>query len=212
MKPPTIRVSLGFGNLPDNTLITFARNVHAQLYSNPEPFPDLPVTAPVLLEKIEVFATAKAAQASGGKAATADKNNKRDDLLVSLKKLALYVQDAADNDLALLLSTGFEAVSTNRATYPLSKPFIIRIVARMTGEMLLTLSTQSISRGCEIRVAEVDAEGTQGPFRPLQFSTTSRNIVIGDLTPGSLYIYQGRNVGGSTLYSDWSDLITQRAV
>ena len=166
MKAPIIRVSLAFGNgTPDNTLITFARNVHKLLYALGV-LTNIPATAPVLLENIENFADAKAAQPSGGKAATATKNARRDELVVMLKQLAIYVQQAANNDLALLLSTGFEAVSTSRAQYPLAKPVIERIVPGMTGTALVTMSREKVARGCEIRVAEIGADGAPASSAP----------------------------------------------
>lgn len=212
MKTPTLRVLLSFGGsgTPDNTLITFARNVLALLYANPA-FTDIPVTAEALEEFITGFADAKAAQPSGGKAGTALKDNKRAELVTQLKILALYVQVASDNDLALLLSAGFGAVSTNRARLPLSKPSLLRIVNGLTGEALVTMSTEKNVRGCELRVAEIGPDGVIGEFRPVVFSTSSRNISISGLTPGVLYAYQGRTLGGTTVYSDWSDQITQRA-
>ena len=128
-----------------------------------------------------------------------------------LKELALYVQVASANNLAQLLATGFDAVSLNRTQYPLSKPAILRVMSGMSGEALVTLSTETIARGCEIRVAEIGADGAPGSFRPAVFSTSSRNIAIEALTPGKLFAYQGRTVGGSTTYSDWSDQIVHRA-
>ena len=203
-------MSLAFGSITDNTLTTFARNVHTLLYAAAG-FPNIPVTAPVLLATIEAFATAKAAQSSGGKAATAEKNNKRDALVIMLKELALYVQVASANNLAQLLATGFDAMSLNRTQYPLSKLAILRVMTGMSGEALVTFSTETIARGCEIRVAEIGADGAPGDFRPTFFSTSSRNIAIEALTPGKLFAYQGRTVGGSTTYSDWSDQIVHRA-
>ena len=210
MKAPTIRVSLAFGTITDNTLTTFARNVHTLLYAVAG-ITNIPVAAQVLQMAIEAFATAKAAQTSGGKAATAEKNNKRDALVVLLKELALYVQVASANDLAQLLATGFEAISLNRTQYPLSKPAILRVVTGMSGEALVTLSTESISRGCQVRVAEIGADGAPGEFREPVFSTSSRNISVPELIPGKLFAFQGRTMGGSTTYSDWSDLTVQRA-
>lgn len=211
MKTQTVRASLGFTKTPDNSLITFARNVRTLLYAAGSAFTDIPVASPVLVASIEAFAEAKAAQPSGGKAATAEKDNRRVELLDLLKELALYVQVASKNDLAVLLTSGFDSVSQNRAPYPLSKPAILRIVAGMTGEAQVTISTESISRGCEIRVAEIGEDGAPAEFRSLPFSTTSRNIPVTELVPGRLYAYQGRNVGGSTTYSDWSDQVIQRA-
>ena len=210
MKPTSIRASLAFSNMTDNTLITFARNIHTLLYAVPA-FSGAPVTAPVLLAAIDDFAAAKAAQASGGKAATAEKNNKRDDLTAPLRKLANFVQETSDNDLAVLLTSGFDAMSTNRTRYSLSKPAILRIVAGMTGEALVTLTTESISRGCQVRVAEIGPDGAPGEFREPVFSTSSRNISVLELIPGKLFAFQGRTMGGTTTYSDWSDLTVQRA-
>lgn len=211
MKTPTIRVSLGFANgTPDNTLITFARNVLALIYNLPD-LPEVPVPAQTLSTAIDAFAEAKAAQPNGGKAATATKNDRRDELIAPLKILANFVQVAGNNNLALLLSTGFEAVSQNRAQYPLAKPVIERMTPGMTGTMLVTLSREQVARGCEIRVAEIGPEGAPGEFRTPFFSSTSRNVKVENLVPGALFAIQGRTMGGSTGSSDWSDVVIQRA-
>lgn len=211
MKTQIERVSLGFGsNMPDDTLITFSRSVHTQLYGAGG-FTNIPVTAVILEAAIDAFSTAKAAQANGGKAATAEKNNRREALVALLKQLAFYVQIASENNLAMLLSSGFQAVSTNRAQLPLTKPAVLRVVTGMTGEALVTMSTEQAARGCEVRVAEVDASGAPGPFRPVVARTSSRNVPIQELVPGKLYAYQGRSFGGATTFSDWSDILVQRA-
>jgi hypothetical protein len=207
---PIIRAALTFAKLPDNTLITFARNVLTQLYAS-SMFTDPPVTASVLESAIADFTTAKAAQANGGKTATAEKNNRRVILLGHLRTLAPYVQRTSNNDLALLLSSGFDAVSNNRARVTLSKPQIKRIKPGMVGQSLVTLTTESTSRGSEVRVAPISEDGTPGPFGPAVYSTSSINILIEGLIPGVLYAYQGRNLGGATTYSDWSDILVQRA-
>lgn len=206
---PILRVLLSFGSSPDNDLITFGRKILSLLYA--AGFTDIPVPPEDLQAAIESFALAKADQSSGGTAATAEKDKQRAALLVLLKKLAAYVQEASNNDLAMLLSSGFGAVSLNRAQYPLSKPAILRITTGMTGEALVTISTEKISRGCEVRVAEIGEDGAPGEFVILPFSTSSRNISVTARVPGKLYAYQGRTMGGSTTYSDWSDVVVQRA-
>lgn len=118
------------------------------------------------------------------------------------------MQVTSANNLAALLSSGFESVSINRIRTALSKPAVMSIAGGMTGQALLTLSTEPNVRGTEVAGAE---DGAPGEFRPVVFSTSSRNIVLGDLVPGKLYVFRGRNLGGTTTYSDWSDLVTQRA-
>ncbi|MGL4401109.1 MAG: hypothetical protein ACRCXD_14660 [Luteolibacter sp.] len=211
MKTSSIRVSLGFANgTPDNTLITFARHVLALIYTVPG-LPAIPIPAAALTVNIDAFAEAKAAQPNGGKAATANKNDKRDELIAPLKTLANFVQEASNNNLALLLSTGFEAVSQNRAQYPLAKPTIERMVPGMTGTMLVTLTREKVARGCEIRVAEIGADGAPGEFRTPFFNSSSQNVKVENLVPGALFALQGRTMGGSTGASDWSDVTIQRA-
>ena len=194
----------------DDTLITFANHILATIYAATA-FTDLPVTEPALTAAITAFTDAKAAQPTGGKPATALKNERRATLVAMLKELALFVQVASANNLATLLSSGFDSVSTNRSRTALSKPAVLRIVPGMTGQALGTLSTERNSRGTEMTVAEISESGVPGPFRPVVFSTSSRNIVLADLVPGKLYAVRGRNLGGSTMYSDWSDPITHRA-
>jgi hypothetical protein len=208
---PIIRVSLTFASrATDNALITFARTVLADLYAAPG-FTNIPVSAAVLEAAIDAFAIAKAAQINGGKAATAEKNIRREELCTLLRELAFYVQVTSNNNLAMLLSTGFDSVSNNRARSPLTKPTILRINPGMTGQARVTLSTERTSRGSEVIVAEVGEDGAPGPFRPPVFSTSSRNIVIPNLLPGKLYAFQARNMGGTTSNSDWSDQVVQRA-
>jgi hypothetical protein len=115
----TPKVSLGFANLPDANLDAFTENVVRSLTGSTvytTPVPPLTVVTPALT----AFTTALAAAAGGGKAATAAKNDARENLLALLRQLAAYVQGACHNDLAILLSSGFEATSTNRAQTPLA--------------------------------------------------------------------------------------------
>ena len=157
------------------------------------------------------FSDAKVAQAGGGRIPTAEKNQRRAELLDTLQNLAYYVQIASAGVLSYLLNSGFEAISNNRAQTPLTKPSLTRIVTGMSGQALVTITADSNARASEIIVAEIDESGTPGPFRPAVTRTSSRNIPIDDLIPGKLYAYQGRLVGGLADFSDWSDVLVQRA-
>jgi hypothetical protein len=50
------------------------------------------------------------------------KNDSRRTLLGSLRQLASYVQINCNNDMAALLSSGFQAMSTKREQTPLDQP------------------------------------------------------------------------------------------
>ncbi len=223
-KMPQLRVLLGFTNAPDHAveetagvlaqshlppLVPYAAAsaVIAGLYGNPA-FPDPPsppVTKVALQAALTAFTAAIAAQTNGGPAATAHKNDMRDALIALLRKLASYVQEFGDNNLANILSTGFEVVSTNRAQSPLDPPTIKDIRNGNTTQLIVSVTPVDNAKAYEGRYALAPAGGMQGPYQSAGLFTNSRAMVVPGLTPGANYVFQFRAIGGSTGYSDWSD-------
>lgn len=210
IKIQKLRVSLTYAGSSDDTVNITGQEVLTHLYGNPL-FPEPPVSQETLEGNLSNFAAARAAQKQGGTLATALKNQNRAELVASLQTLAFYAQIVADNNLATLLSSGFEPVSTNRTSAPLDTPSVKRISSGMTGVSLVTLSKVINSRCQELRVAEMLEDGTMRPFETVGLFTDSRNIPVNGQVPGKLYAYQGRAIGGSTGYSDWSNVVTRRA-
>ena len=112
---------------------------------------------------------------------------------------------APSNDLAVLLGSGFEAVSTSRASQPLAPPSILDILNGNTGQLLLRVTPIANARAYEARYAVAPAGGVQGPWQSGGLFTNSRSIPVNGLTPGANYSFQVRAIGGATGYSDWSD-------
>lgn len=123
---PAYRVNLGFAKLPDADLSQFASTVLTAMTDNPA-FPHLAVPLTDLASARTAFAEALAATAQGGMQATAAKNAARLVLTGLLRQMAYYVQVAMEDDLTVLLSSGFEAASNNRTPSPLPAPAILRI-------------------------------------------------------------------------------------
>ena len=206
-----LRVYLGFTNAPDHTLEETTLAVLDNLYGNPA-FPNPPVSKVDLQAALKGFTDAIAAQAQGGTAATAAKNNARDALIALLRQLAAYVQEKCGNNLAVLLSSGFEAVSTNRARTPLEKPSILDILNGNTGQLLTTVGPVANAKCYEGRYAAIGAGGAPGPWQSAGLYTNSRSMPVNGLTPGTMYTFQFRAVGGSTGYSDWSDAVSHMSL
>jgi hypothetical protein len=201
---PQLRVLLGFTNAPDHQLEETAGAVIENLYGSAG-FPTPPVTVVALQAALTAFTDSIAAQVQGGTAATADKNNKRDALIDLLRQLASYVQEQADNDLAKLLSSGFDAVSTNRAQAVLEPPVIKDILNGNSGQLLVRVGPVKNAKAYEVRYALAPAGQPQGPWQSGGLFTNSRSMPINSLTPGQNYMFQVRAIGGSTGYSDWSN-------
>lgn len=210
MKTQTLRVSLGFAGASDSRLVNSSEIVLTNLYEQAA-FPEPPVTSAALLDALNIFIASMAAMKNGGPASTATKNNKRESLITLMKELAFYVQMASANNLATLLSSGFEAVSTNRGQEVLLAPASLRIKNGSLNQSLTTVEIVRNSRGYEMQYAPVDDAGTAGQWMDVPFSTSSRNIPVNDLTSGKQYIYRARAMGGLTGQSDWSESVSHRA-
>lgn len=203
---PQLRVLLGFTNAPDHSLEETAQAVLDNLYGHAA-YPSPPVTKPALQAALTAFSQAIAAAKMGGPADTADKNNKRDALVALLRQLAGYVQMHHGNDLALLLGSGFEAVSSNRSPAPMVGPTIRDILNGNTGQLILRVTPVPNSHGYEVRFAALGANGAPGPWQSPGIFTNSRSMPVNGLTPGTTYTFQVRAVGSGNHYSDWSDAV-----
>ena len=157
-------------------------------------------TAPVdLLTRQTALQAAIAASLGGGQALTAAKNDAVEVAIAGLDALAFYVQTLARCDLTMLLSSGFQAASSNRAQSPLAAPNILGLDTDISTQLTLHLSPITNASGYEIQFST----GTSD-WKTIMFSTMARSIVLAGLTSGTLYNVRARALGGSEDYSPWS--------
>lgn len=200
-----IRVLLGLVRAKDHTVEEIAGAVIKGLTDSAAAYPTPPVTVTALRAALTGFTTAIAAQQQGGTPETIDKNNKRDTLVGMLRLLAAYVQMTCNQDLATLVSSGFEAVINNHAQTQLAKPAILHVENGNSGQLLVTVGAVAHAKTLEVRYATVGAANALGPWQSGGSFTYSRSMTVNGLTPGTTYKVQVRAIGGSTGYSDWSD-------
>ena len=185
---------MGGSNLFADALI----HQHVGIYGHAEIFPDPPLPAADLQAKLTAFTKALDAQAQGGSQTTAAKDQARSALIAALRELALYVQTVIQKNpafgLAELLLSGFDAVSNNRAQTQLGAPTITGI--DNTGESRLTLR---VTAGPNVRMFAVEkrADG-ETAYSPAGLFGSTRGMEVTGLTPGVLYTFRVRALGGST--------------
>ena len=199
-----LRVSLSFTKAPDQTVEQTASDVSAHLFGNAA-FPTPPVTKAALDAANAALAAALTAQATGGKPATADKNNKRDTLVGLLRLLAGYVQINHHDDLAILLSSGFEAVATKVTAALLALPNIHDIHHGNSGQIIIRVDPMARVRMWKVRYAAIGAGGVQGPWQDGGVHGDSRHIPVDGLTPGTNYVFEVQAVAGGENQSGWSN-------
>lgn len=200
------KVSLGFAKLPDFHIDNFAQGVIDSMTGNAT-YPTPPVTMANAQAALDDFTAKVATARTGGMADTAAKNNARQTLLGILRQLAAFVQIKCNNDPALLLSSGFEAQSTNRASIPLEKPSGLKISNGNTGQLEALVTPVKNTNMYEGRIKLDGAD-----WMPGVFSGDSQHILFNGLTPGKMYTIQIRCLGGSTGQSDWSDPVSHMAI
>lgn len=193
-----IKVSFGFARLSDMELDNFAQGVIDSMTGNGN-YPTPPIAMPALHASQTDFTNKIAAAQAGGPADTAAKNNTRQALLGMLRQLAAYVQMSCNNDMALLLGSGFQAQSTNRASAPLDQPQGLVLKNGASGQLVASVTPVKNTSMYEGRI-KLDAD-----WQPSVFTGDSQHITFDGLTPGKNYTAQVRALGGSTGQSDWSD-------
>jgi hypothetical protein len=203
-----IRIADRFARQSAEQLTAMAGAVIAGLTDNPAlPAPTVDLrTVQTAADELEAALTA---QAHGGKAATAEKNNKKEALIAMLRTLKHYVEDCCENDLAVLLSSGFQAASNLRISSPLADPMILSIDFGTSRELTLKIASIARAKCYDVRFAKVDINNSIGAWQSVGLFTSTKFIVIKDLIPGTTYVFQVRAIGGSTGYSDWSNPVSR---
>ena len=140
-----VRIADRFKAQSAEQLVTMAGAVITGLTNNPA-FPAPTVDRKAVQAAADDLNAALAAQAHGGTAATAEKNNKQEALITVLRKLKHYVEDSCGNDLAVLLSSGFQAAATTRNRSPLANPSILSVDLGNSTELVLKVSPPSHAR------------------------------------------------------------------
>lgn len=203
---PQIRTNRIYTRMSDLDVSAFAGGTIVGFTGNTD-LPD-PPSKPADTGKLKkTFDDAIIAAADGGTLLTAQKDAARAALVNSLNKNASYVDINCDEDLTILLSSGYQPVSTNRAQVVLEPPAVLGASYGQTGEIKLRVSGDASRKAIQGRVKAVGGE-----FGPVITFKNSRNILFKGLSAGTSYVMQLMGLGGSTGQSDWSDPVTKVAV
>ncbi|MGA9452628.1 MAG: fibronectin type III domain-containing protein [Verrucomicrobiia bacterium] len=202
----SLKVALNFNRMNDGDLSKFTNNVITCMTGNAS-FSKPPVAPADLGKLLDALDKTVAAATDGGITLTAAKNAAREALLAALRKIAAYVQIVADQDEALLLTSGFSPVNMSRSQSKLDVPLVVSVENEGTTKLTVHLKPVANARSYEVRAVN----GAATPAASV-ISTQARRVVLGNLTPGTTYNIQARAVGGSEGYSEWSDPVSHMAI
>lgn len=204
---PQIRTSRSYAKLSDPALSEFAGGTVAGFTANLE-LPNPIVPPPALTSLKTAFDNAIVKAATGGPLDTSAKNSARVGLTAALDKNAGYVDITCDGDLTVLLSSGYQAVSTNRSQAVLNPPQIVAAEYGQSGQIRLRIKGDPNRRAVQGRIKKLgDTE-----FGPALTFRSAKAIIFEGLTAGVTYVMQLIGIGGSTGKSDWSETVTKIAL
>jgi hypothetical protein len=203
---PLIRTSRSYGRLPDLGVSAFAGGVITGLTGNEE-LADPPVKPTALATLKKTFDDAIIAASEGGALAKAHRDAARAALLSALNKDASYVDINCDEDMTVLLSSGYETVSTNRAQTVLNPPEVTSAEYGQAGEIKLRVKGDPNRKAVLGRCKTMD-----GDWGPVVTFKNSRSILFDGLKAGTTYVMQLCGLGGSTGQSDWSEPVSKMAL
>jgi hypothetical protein len=199
-QPRKLRVSFALINYALSVFILTGRNIVVALTGNinfTSPFPAL-VDLTAALDELQAKAEAAAGR---DREAIAGRNNAWNTAKDMFRQLANYVESHCQNDLAILLSSGFLATKTPAPIGPVSAPQYLRLhFTDMTGELLFHFApVYGVTAGYLVQLAE-DADG---PFTDYVTTSKSRFTIKG-LTPLKTYWVRVRATGASGA-GPWSE-------
>jgi hypothetical protein len=198
-----IKPLLNFSKFTDND---FAKRLHAirDGITGNSAFPTPPVDMTVFKSSVELYDTLITDALDGGKKAISAKRKQREIVTKLAIQLGHYVWAAANNDLAVFNTSGFEvAQNTKTPPQPLSKAsFQYLDRSPMSGQIVIKPKSQDGAISYDVHYNALPAGAVSALTLPSPKAAT-----ISNLTPGTTYQFQIRALG-KLGYSDWSDPTT----
>ncbi|HEY2379994.1 MAG TPA: fibronectin type III domain-containing protein [Terriglobia bacterium] len=164
-----------------------------------------------MLAANQALSAANSAALDGGRKAVAQRDHAKEVVVKLLDQLAKYVQGNCQDDVTILLSSGFKAQSSTKTAAATACGSIRYFKpGPSSGQAQGRLVAVPGAGSYELRWAPVPAGGVPGAWISQPVMNLRSVTVISGLTPGATYAFQARAVVQSA-YTDWSDSVTMMA-
>jgi hypothetical protein len=193
-------ISTGFAKYRDVLLAAFASNVAARMNENAAVFPGLAASVASLAAAQTAYHDSIAATSEGGKSLTINKKARRAIVVAILRQLATAIGAIPNMTKATAALSGFQFAEHgyHSATTPV-EPVILAITNAGRGKLRFKLQGSRTRRGYELQCSI-----NGGPPVGAGFFSSTRDIVVTGLIPGTTYTFQARALGGKHHVSAWS--------
>lgn len=206
-KKTMIHVSYNFAEFKDGNLLERGQEVHQAFLAYPTEVTGCAVTAVALDTANKDFSAKVGAMAQGGTAATLARDAARETLVGLLRQIATWLENKAQGDADVITKFHFDFADRGHHTpVTLDKPVIQAILNELTTQLKLRVSALANAHSYV-----VEYRTGSGAWLAGGTFTNSRGLVVAGLTPGTLYEFRVRAVGGNNQLSDWSDSVSHMA-
>ena len=203
-----LRVLLDYSKLSDYELSTLAGKVLQFMTANghfttPEPsLTDYETAVTDFNQKLEV------ADKGGSTLEKRLKRESREVLLDLMRRLAFYVNTVGNNVGSVLESSGFRMIAPDRNVGIAATPERVRLADwHQRGNMKLDFDRVPDADSYEFQVSgEIDENGNR-VWGEVQYTSRTRNNVVGSVIPAMLYFVRVRSRNRHGV-SDWSELVS----
>lgn len=182
---------------PDH-LVIFGGNISTNL--DLVTFPNLTVKPTDIKTLVDDLGAKQGAMITGGPVEREARDKAFDALCAALDADADEVEKVVQQNLQMLLATGYLPASTNHTSSPLDDTAINGLFNNGTTQVLLRLQPVVNAGAYQVQIS------TDGGKTWLEavISKKAIRIVIANLVPGTTYLVRARAIGGSTGASNWT--------
>jgi len=142
------------------------------------------------------------AAAQGGPKDTSALKDARNNLVAALRQIAAYIQSLNLTE-AQVLSLGFDVVVWSRSKITIVAGIITSLDNSYSGKLGVNLQALPGAKAYHVQYCIGAGAWVDAGIWP-----NTKNIVITNLTPGTVYGVRVRGVGGSEQYGPWSATVS----
>jgi len=202
MKKQTVRISLKFVRQKKADFTNTLALVIVCLENNLALVPNLPFTIAALDALQAAYLAATNAAAVGGSQAQAELKSVTADAITALRQIAAYIQSLNLTE-AQVLSLGFQVVVWQNTKITLVAPLITGLDNSYTTQLGVYLQAVYGAKSYHVQYCTGTGAWVDAGIWP-----NTKDIIITDLTPGTVYGVRVRGIGGSMQYGPWSATVS----
>jgi len=210
--PKLIKAALDFSHALPEQLLTQGYAILKAFTGNVN-FTSPPVDLALFKAALDAYSVSIGEARDGGRKAITLRNRQGEDVIRTLRALALYAELNCKDDMNIFLTSEFRPRSSTRTpAQPLAQPMILNVDQGISGQLLASIKSVRKAKTYELRYGPVGAGGaTPASWLMQTVPHAKAAAAINGLTPGTTYAIQVRAYGPLG-YTEWSDSGTRMVI